>query len=226
MSSKENITYGEKKSLSPILLRRFNQNELETTLFDAFVLALEITKKGNVSEPFFTRQLIRTTCNVMIDHLHYRIVSTYSDIFGWYDEVHQSLVNFYENKIIKWYDTYKHLETPTNKSITNENLDKGVAWILRRLNSKQIIELIEGRVSVSLSFASYPCLTTKEEFVDSIVWHSINFTWSGEHFLTRFDEFKDYQDFSVINKILFDFIKEKQSERIIKFYEIKCNQIE
>jgi hypothetical protein len=106
MNLQENIKriLREERKLSARIRRRFTEDELEKEFIESIDFAYDLTKIRKVLRSHFLEELIQTTINVMIDGLHYGLLTTHPENERWYEDVKNELESYYRDRIIKMYN--------------------------------------------------------------------------------------------------------------------------
>jgi hypothetical protein len=107
MNIKESIRriLREDKQLIPMIRRRIQHDDLEREFSESLISARDMFSYSENRGQTMTRtQFTNGVVSRMIDRIHYEIHSTMPDDSQWYDNVYDSLKDYYKDKINNYYD--------------------------------------------------------------------------------------------------------------------------
>jgi len=144
MNLQETIKRILREELSARVRRRVPYDEMENEFLESFDYAYYLTKRRKVLSTHFLDDLIYTTVSVMMDGIHWRLVSTLPEDEFWYDDIHKELENHYRDRIIQMYNEREGI----NESVLKE--DKKIPpYFRRRIDLKEFEDQLEkGKVYI------------------------------------------------------------------------------
>ena len=134
MNLQESIKRILREELSSRVRRRVPSREMEKEFLESFEDAYNLTKRRKISQINFLDELINTTANMMMDGLHWRLVSTLPEDEFWYEDISTELKNHYRDRIAQVYNERKGI----NESILREETE--VPLFVRRRFSPEDLE--------------------------------------------------------------------------------------
>ena len=207
----------EETKIPLTLLRRFSINELDDEFLESFEFAYNLTKRRKVSTSFFLSELINTTVNVMIDSLHWKLVSTLPDDVFWVDVIRNELENLYRDRIIQMYNETKGINesipTPLLRIINEET--KIPTKLLRRLHYLDYeVDLLMRTITpkATCTFRSGEELL---EIVSSTVIKTIYWTYFA-------DVDDNSKEWGMMYRTMVEYINDKYGDKIREYYHINC----
>ena len=95
----------EDKQLIPMIRRRIRHDDLEREFSESLISARDMFSYSENRGQTMTRtQFTNGVVSRMIDRIHYEIHSTMPEDSQWYDNVYDSLKDYYKDKINNYYD--------------------------------------------------------------------------------------------------------------------------
>lgn len=187
----------EDKRLTPMIRRRIPHDDLEREFSESLQAARNMFSYAETRDEIMTRsRFTDMVISIMIDGIHYEIHSTMPEDSQWYDNVYNSLKDYYKDSID---DYYNHLIGKT----LNEEYEIPLN-VRRRFNRlKSILR--------SALISSYPCeYDDLDDFTNGIII-SVNeyFRWMEDE-----KEITSEQAELTIRGYLLDDIKEYYLEEV------------
>jgi len=205
----------EETKIPLTLLRRFSINELDDEFLESFEFAYDLTKRRKVLTSSFLSELINTTVHVMIDSLHWKLVSTLPDDVFWFDVIRNELENLYRDRIIQMYNETKGINESIPTSllrIVNEET-KIPTMLLRRLHYlDNEVDLLMRTITPEVT-CSYKSGEELLEGVSSTVIKTVYWT----HFADI-----DVKELGIMYRTMVEYINDKYGDNIKEYYHINC----
>ena len=130
MNLQESIRRILREELSPRVRRRIPYDEMEKEFLESF-------KSAYYHRAHSLNGLIYLTISMMMDGIHWRLVSTLPEDEFWYDDIHTELENHYRDRIIQMYNERQGI----NESILKEETEVP-AFLRRRFSSEDLDWLV------------------------------------------------------------------------------------
>ena len=158
----------EEKRLNPMIRRRILHGDLEREFSESLQAARNMFSYAETRDEIMTQsRFTDIVISIMIDGIHYEIHSTMPEDSQWYDNVYDSLKDYYKDRIDDYYD---HLIGKT----LNEEYEIPLNVRRRLPFLKQVLH--------NALISSYPCDDYDlNEFTHGIIW-SVNeyFHWDNK----------------------------------------------
>jgi hypothetical protein len=157
----------EDKRLNPIILRRVRHNDLEREFSESLISARDMFSYSENRGQTMTRtQFTNGVVSRMVDGIHYEIHSTMPEDSQWYDNVYDSLKDYYKDRID---DYYNHL---IGKTLNEETLKDSLTDLIKTDGIERASKTVGGfkRLSKILEL-DVDNIDTQEKLVKDFIYH-------------------------------------------------------
>ena len=162
----------EDKQLIPMIRRRISNYDLETQFLESLISTRDMFEYNKRRDETMTRsRFTNVVVSMMIDGIHYDLHSTTPEDSQWYDNVYDSLKDYYKDRIDEYYDNLieKILSEESKSKFFKRRIDIDDVEYILWVNADQVYHETE-------SYEHFKFELTLRA-VEALMWNDYELGW-------------------------------------------------
>lgn len=162
----------EDKQLIPMIRRRISNYDLETQFLESLISTRDMFEYNKRRDETMTRsRFTNVVVSKMIDGIHYELHSTTPEDSQWYDNVYDSLKDYYKDRIDEYYDNLieKILSEESKSKFFKRRIDIDDVEYILSVNADQVYHETE-------SYEHFKFELTLRA-VEALMWNDYELGW-------------------------------------------------